>query len=117
MTPDNRTATLAARSADYHGIMRTTIFTFLGIAAVIEFAGGGYSAPLATLVVANAAYGILAGGAALDDLHGLRQSMDDATAQTAYGKVVASRNIPTLKMVSSVLLGLIGLAELYAILL
>ena len=115
MTPELRTQIVIARSADYFGVMRTTIFTFLGLAAVIELGPAGYSAPLVTLVIATAAYGILAGGTALDDIIALRDDMDDGMAATAYGGGVKARNIPALKLTSSVLLGLIGLAELYAI--
>lgn len=116
MTPELRAKILIARSADYFGIMRTTIFTFAGIAAIIELGPDGYSVPLVTLAVATTLYGILAGGTALDDIINLRADMDDDMASTNYGSGVKSRNIPALKMVSVVLLGLIGLAELYAIL-
>ena len=115
MTPDQRISILLARSADYFGIMRTTIFTLAGIAAIIELGPSGYSAPLTMLVVATAAYGILAGGTALDDIINLRDDMDNEMAKTSYGKGVSARNIPALKMISAVLLALIGVAELYAI--
>jgi hypothetical protein len=36
MTPDQRIAILTARTGDYFGIMRTTIFTLAAIAAIIE---------------------------------------------------------------------------------
>jgi hypothetical protein len=114
MTPEIRNAIVIARSGDYFGIMRTTFLTFLGIAAILAFAPGGLSLPLAALVIAITAYGILAGGTALDDIIALRDDMDDKMAATAYGKGVASRNIPALKMISAVLVGLIGLAELIA---
>lgn len=115
MTQDQRIAILTARTGDYFGIMRTTIFTLAAIAAIIELGAGGYSAPLTTLVITAAAYGILAGGTALDDINNLRGDMDDKTAATTYGKGVTARNIPALKMISAGLLGLVGLAELYAI--
>ena len=115
MTPDNRSDVAMARVTHYSGIMRTTLFTMLGIAAIIEFGPGGYSAPLATLVVAVTLYGILAGGVALDDINNLRQDLDEDTANTAYGRGLMARNIPLLKMISTVLLALIGAAELYTI--
>jgi hypothetical protein len=115
MTPETRNSIVLSRSADYFGIMRTSIFTFAVIAAVIELGSGGYSAPLTMLVVGTAAFGILAGGTALDDIINLRDDMDDATAKTSYGKGVKARNIPALKNVSAALMALIGLAELYAI--
>jgi hypothetical protein len=115
MTPEIRSETVFARNGHYYDIMRTTIFTLTAVAAIIELGSGGYSAPLTMLVIGATAYGILAGGSALDDLNNLRQDMDEATAQTAYGKGALSRNIPALKMISAILLGLIGLAELYVI--
>ncbi|QMU57919.1 MAG: hypothetical protein GKR98_06735 [Boseongicola sp.] len=84
----------------------------LGIAAVLELGGGGYSSDLIMLTIAITAYGVLAGGAALDDITALRVDMDDATAARNYGKLIQARNIPALKMTSSVLLGLVGLALL-----
>ena len=45
----------------------------------------------------------------------LRDDMDEAMAETNYGKLVKARNIGALKMTSTVLLGLVGLAALYAI--
>jgi hypothetical protein len=115
MTPDQRIAILNARTGDYFGIMRTSFFTLAAIAAIIELGGGGYSAPLTTLVLAAAVYGILAGGSVLDDINNLHDDMDDKMAATAYGKGSAAHNIPALRVISAGLLGLVGLAELYAI--
>ncbi len=119
MTPDQRIAILNARTGDYFGIMRTSFFTLAAIAAIIELGGGGYSAPLTTLVLAAAAYGILARGSVLDDINNLHDDMDDdmddKMAATAYGKGSAAHNIPALRVISAGLLGLVGLAELYAI--
>jgi len=115
MSPELRTKLLISRTSGYYTIMLTTMFVFTAVAAVIELGGGGYSAPLTCLVIAATAYGVLAGGTALDDMINLRADMDEATAQTNYGKGVAARNIPMLKTISSVLLILIGLAELFAI--
>ena len=58
MTPEIRNSIVLARAADYFGIMRTTIFTFVAIAAVIELGPEGYSAPLTMLVVTTGAFGI-----------------------------------------------------------
>jgi hypothetical protein len=115
MTPEIRAKLLTARTGDYFGIMRTSMFTFAAAAAIIELGPGGYSAALTMLVVATAAFGILAGGTALDDIINLRDDMDEATAASAYGKGVAARNIPMLKNISAVILGLVAIAELYAI--
>ena len=115
MTPELRNSLVIARTGDYFNIMRTTIFTLTAVAVVIQLGPEGFSAPLAMLVIATTAFGVLAGGTSLDDVINLRDDMDDATAQTTYGKGVGTRNIPMLKMISSVLLGLIGLAELFVI--
>lgn len=115
MTPELRTQMLIARINNYTGIMFTTMFVFVGVAVGIELGGGGYSAPLTMLAIGAVAYGVLAGGSALDDMTALRDDMDEATAATNYGKTVGARNIPMLKKISSVLIILIGLAELYAI--
>ena len=66
------------------------------------------------LVIAATAYGILAGGTSLDDINALRDDMDEDIENSAYGKGVKARNIPLLKMISTVLLTLIGVAELCA---
>ena len=116
MSPELRTKILISRTGDYFGIMRTTLFVMLGIAAALHFGADVYSAPLLVLTIAIAAYGILAGGVALDDIIALRDDMDDDMAGTAYGAGVKSRNLPTLKMISAGLVGLIGLAEVLAIL-
>ena len=116
MTPDQRNYLSMERSAQYFGIMRTTIFAFAGIAAIIHLGPDSYSAPLLVLVIATTAYGVLAGGTALDDLIALRDDMDDEMKASHYGKGLAARNIPMLKNISTGLLGLIGLAELLAIL-
>ena len=115
MTPETRVQILISRSEQYYAIMRTTMFVFVAIAAIIEFGPGGYSAPLTCLVIAISAYGILAGGTALDDIINLRDDMDEAMAGSAYGAAVKARNIPMLKTVSSVLIGLVGVAELFAL--
>lgn len=116
MTPDQRNYLSMERTTHYFGIMRTTIFTFAGIAALIHLGPDGYSAPLLMLVIATTAYGVLAGGTALDDLIALRDDMDEEMRASHYGKALAARNIPMLKNISAGLVGLIGLAELLAIL-
>ena len=117
MTPEHRTQILIARTADYYGIMRTTIFTFLGLAALLHLGPDTWSLPIAALVIATTAYGILAGGTALDDIINLRADMDDTMSETSYGVGVKARDLPTLKLISSALLGLIGVAELLAVIL
>ena len=116
MDRDQRIKLVTARSADYFGIMRTTIFGFIAVAAVIEFGGDGFSLPLAVIVIALTAYGVLAGGAALVDIIAIRDDMDEEMTGTAYGSGVKARNIPMLKNISAGLMGLIGVSEFLAIL-
>lgn len=103
------------RITQYGDIMRTTLFAFVAIAAIIELGSGAYSAPLTVLIIATTAYGVLAGGTALDDVINLVDDMDEETAATNFGKALKKRNIPALKLTSSILLGLIGIAELFAL--
>jgi hypothetical protein len=116
MTPEIRAKVMTSRSRDYFDVMRTTIFALTAIGAVIQLGPDDYSISLTTLVIATTAYGILAGGTALDDIMNLRDDMDEDTAQTSYGQGIRNRNLPMLKMTSAVLIGLIGLAEILAIL-
>ena len=116
MSPEIRTQILISRVDNYMNVMRTTIFGLLGVAAAIHFGPGGYSAPLLVLAIAVTAYGILAGGTALDDMIALRDDMDDEMAATNYGKAVKERNIPMLKNISTALIALIGLAEVLTLL-
>lgn len=115
MTPDQRNYLSMSRSDHYFAIMRTTMYVLAANAAFIHFGPDGYSAPLTMLAVTAGAYGILAGGVALDDIAALRDDMDDAMKTTNMGRVLAGRNIPALKAISTVLIGLTALAELYAI--
>ncbi|NNE79598.1 MAG: hypothetical protein HKN18_04920 [Silicimonas sp.] len=115
MTEDQRLQILIARTGDYFGIMRTTLFVLLGIGIALHF-GDGYSAPLMVLAIAITAYGVLAGGTALDDIIAIREDMPEATANTAYGRGVAARNIPMLKAISAGLIGLAGLAAVLGVL-
>ncbi|MES0826064.1 hypothetical protein [Ruegeria sp. SCP11] len=99
----------------YYHIMRTTIFAYVALAAIIGFGPEGISLALIVLVIATAAYGILAGKTALADVENLRDDMDEEFAQTSFAKGIKTRNMKGLIMTSNVLLGLIGLAELTAI--
>ncbi len=115
MTQEMRAKLSIARSADYYNIMRTALFTLAGLAAIIELGPDGYSAPLTMMVVATTAFGALGGMSAISDIENLRHDMDDSISQTAYGKGVMARNFPLLRTLTGVLLGLVCLAELYAI--
>ena len=115
MTPDQRSYNHMSRLSHYFDIMRTVTFGFAGLAAIIELGPEGYSAPLTMVVIATAAFGILAGNTTLDDVASLRDDMDEDEAATNYGKSLKSRNYGALKMASTVLIGLVAVSELYAI--
>lgn len=115
MNEDHRVQLAMSRTGDYLGIMRTTLFVLLGIGVATHF-GEGYSAPLMVLAIAITAFGILAGGVALDDIIAIREDMPEDVANSAYGKAVKARNLPALKMISAVLVGLSGLAAVLVML-
>lgn len=115
MTPELRNDIVMSRVSNYNNIMRTTLFIFAAIAAVLHFGADTISLPLTMLVITVTAFGILAGNTALDDLITLRDDMEDDMANTAYGRGIMARNIPALKMISTALIGLTGLAELLAV--
>ena len=115
MNEDHRIALLSTRIKNYADVMRTTIFTLAAIGIGTQIADG-YNAALLMLAIAVTVYGVLAGGSALDDMQALRQDMSDEVANSNYGKIVNSRNIPMLKTISSVMLCLSGLAAVLAVL-
>ncbi|WP_209547002.1 hypothetical protein [Ruegeria sp. HKCCSP346] len=110
-----RSRTSMGRLDHYYYIMRTTIFAYVALAAIIGFGAQGVSLVLIVLVIATAAYGILAGSTALADVANLRDDMDEDMSASNFGKGVKSHNMKGLILTSNVLLGLIGLAELIAI--
>ena len=115
MNAEHRTEIVKMRNQNYVDIMRTTLFSFaaIGVGTAID---DSYNATLLVLAAAVTAYGVLAGGAALDDIDALRQDMPEDIAATAYGQSVKARNIPMLKMISGGLIGLVGLAAVLSIL-
>ena len=109
MTPEHRQQIVHARTADYAIIMRTTLFAFLGIGAVLHF-GDGFSLPLLVLTLVVTAYGVLAGSTALDDINNLKADMTEEFSATGYGSGVAKRDVLMLKTISAGCVGLVGLA-------
>lgn len=116
MTPDHRQSIVRSRTNDYNNIMRTTLFSFLGIGAVLHLGDDSYSAPLLILSIVVTAYGVLAGGTALEDINNLKGDMDDDTTATSYGSGVASRDVLMLKNISAGCIALAGLACVLAVL-
>ncbi|MCG7518811.1 hypothetical protein [Ruegeria sp. Ofav3-42] len=117
MDPQLRSQISMHRLDHYYDIMRTSIFAFVGLAAIIGFGPEGLALPLIVLVIGVTAYGVLAGKTALEDVENLRGDMDDAFANSSFGRGIKARNLKGLILTSNVLLGLIGLAELIAIVL
>jgi hypothetical protein len=116
MTPELRQTIVHARTGEYTAIMRTTVFTFTGIAAIVHFGPDTLSLPLLLLTATITAFGVLAGNTALDDINNLKSDMTPEFEETSYGTGVVSRDIPTLKLISAVLISLTGLALILAIL-
>jgi hypothetical protein len=97
--------------------MTATILVFAIIGGVLHLGDGAYSAPLMVLTLTVTVFGVLAGGVALDDLANLKSDMTDEIRATGYGKGIEARDFGKLKMISSTLIGLTGLASVLAILL
>ena len=116
MTPDHRMTLQIARTGQFGDIMRTAIFGQIAIAAVIGFGADGIGFPLIIITIAVTSFGAIGGATALDDVANLREDMDEATAASTYGRGAKARNLDALKMLSAGFLGLIGLAEVLAIL-
>ncbi|WP_170761875.1 hypothetical protein [Ruegeria lacuscaerulensis] len=115
MDPHLRSELSMGRLDHYYDVMRTTIFSYVAIAAIIGFGPEGISLVLIVLVISTAAYGILAGKTGLEDVENLRDDMDEEFAQTNFARGLKTRNMKGLILTSNILLGLIGLAELIAI--
>lgn len=117
MSPEMRQSIAHSRTTHYISIMSATLIIFAIIGGVLHLGDGAYSAPLMVLTLAITAFGVLAGGVALDDLANLKSDMSDDIRATEYGKGVDGRDFAKLKMISSALIGLTGLASVLAILL
>lgn len=115
MTEDQRIALLTARIGNFLYIMRTTLFVLLGI-GIASHVAEGYNSVLMVLSIAITAFGLLAGGAAMDDMAALRDDMSEDMANTTYGRAIKARDFGRLKLISSVLIGLTGLAAVLSLL-
>lgn len=115
MDPQLRSQISMNRLDHYYDIMRTSIFAYVAIAAIIGFGPEGLALPLIMLVIAVTAYGVLAGKTALEDVENLRDDMTEEFAQTSFARGLKARNLKGLVLTSNALLCLIGLAELIAI--
>ncbi|NOE18831.1 hypothetical protein GS634_11935 [Ruegeria atlantica] len=115
MDPQLRSEISMRRLDHYYDIMRTSIFAYVAIAAVIGFGAEGVALPLIVLVLVITTYGVLAGKTALEDVENLRGDMTEEFAQTSFAQGLKARNLKGLILTSNVLLSLIGLSELIAI--
>ncbi|NNE86583.1 MAG: hypothetical protein HKN27_00780 [Silicimonas sp.] len=116
MSPELRQTIVHARTREYSNIMRTTVFAFIGIAAVLHLGPDTFSIALVLLTATVTAFGVLAGGTALDDINNLKGDMTPEMAETTYGSGVARRDLVALKLISTIMIGLTGLALLLGIL-
>ncbi|MDD9921619.1 MAG: hypothetical protein OXQ92_04960 [Boseongicola sp.] len=103
-----------SRTTHINDILRTTIFSFIGLGALIAFTDG-LAIPLTVLTITVTVFGILAGNTAIDDVSVLRNDMDEATRASHYGQKAHGRNLEAFKIVSTVLNGAVGLAYLAVI--
>ena len=115
MSPELRQSIAHSRAGNYITIIAATIIAFAIMGGVLHLGSGAYSASLMVLTLTVTAFGVLAGGAALDDLENLKSDMTDEIKATGYGAGIQSRDIGKLKMISSSLIGLTGLATVLAI--
>ena len=101
-----------ARTGQYGDVMRTTFYGLAATAAIIGFGAEGIALPMTLLIVTITLFGALGGATALEDVSVLRDDMDDATATSHYGKVVKARNLGHLRMLTMVLVGATGVAQI-----
>lgn len=115
MKEELRAPMVRARLEHHYGALRTTVYAFVGLAAIVAFAPDAPSFMLTMVVIATAAYGILAGNTALDDVAALNKDAGHEVAETEYGKVIKARRMGALKTSATILIGLTALAFFWTI--
>lgn len=115
MDERHRGPLVRARLANYYTVLATTIVTFVAIAAIISVTEVEDPAMFVVLIVTVSIYGILAGHTALQDLKALIKDMEADIKGSAFGAVVSSRNMTALSVTSAALIGLTGLAQIWAV--
>lgn len=111
LTPEQQIQFMQLRTNNYFEIMRTTLFSLVGLSAVIAFAPSGAAPMLILLVLGVVVYGYLGSKAALDDVEALHQDMKEVTSGTQLG---LERNYGLFKTLTVALLGLIALTMILA---
>jgi len=102
-----------ARSAHYIDIIRTVCFVEVGLLAIIVFGtAAGHEPALWALILGTAIYAIVAGDQALSDLKALRDSMDEETARSPYGKVALKSDYRLYRWLNVAVNAIIALALL-----
>jgi hypothetical protein len=82
-----RSQTALGRGNHYFYTMRTVMFMYLGLAAILTFSNAEQiSLVIQVIAIAAAIYAVLAGDSALKDVGNLRDDMDDTTKASNYGK-------------------------------
>jgi hypothetical protein len=87
MDNETRTKTALGRGNHYFYTMRTVMFIYLGLAAILTLSNAAqFSLVIQVIAIAAAIYAVLAGDSALKDIANLRDDMDDVTKASNYGK-------------------------------
>lgn len=82
-----RTKTALGRGNHYFYTMRTVMFIYVGLAAILGFSQTQQiDLVIQAIAIAAAIYAVLAGDSALKDIGNLRDDMDDATKASNYGQ-------------------------------
>jgi len=108
-----RAQSQAARGNHYFDIMRTVCFVEVGLLAIIVFGDiANHLIALWALIIGTGIYAVVGGDQALHDIEGLRNSMDEETARSPYGKTALKVNYTRIRILSGLMNGVIALALL-----
>ena len=116
MNSDQRIRLALERANHYYLIMLTVLLSDVILAGIIAFTGGGEARlALAAIIVGVGLYGVLGGDPALRDLANLRDSMDEETASTPYGKGAKASPIGAFRAISALVSAVLALALLLSL--
>lgn len=110
-------ATIAGyRGTHYFDILRTVHFGNVALAAIIVFGDTtNYKIAMAAVIIALAIFGTLAGDSALKDLQNLRESMDEETANSPFGKGQQGTPYSIYRFLSAAVIIIVALALLFSL--
>lgn len=116
MDSTTRAAIAASRGAHYFDILRTVHFGNIALAAIIVFADtANYKIALGAVTIGLAVFGTLAGDSALKDLQNLRESMDEETAGSPFGKGQQGTPYGVFRVLSAAVIIIVALALLFSL--